>query len=151
MQSVYEFILSIVDERDLLLVHGFATLYMTGLIWFVQLVHYPLFAQVGRHAHLSYHSAHVYWTTWAVGPPMLLELGITLLLCFSDTFARSTTVCGLIILIIIWLSTAMVQVPCHNQLALSFDSRIHRKLVLSNWVRTLGWTMRALIALFLLR
>jgi hypothetical protein len=55
MQSVYEFILSIVDERDLLLVHGFATLYMTGLIWFVQLVHYPLFAQVGRHAHLSYH------------------------------------------------------------------------------------------------
>ena len=32
----------------LLLLHAAATLFMTGLIWFVQVVHYPLFARVGE-------------------------------------------------------------------------------------------------------
>lgn len=32
----------------LLLVHAAVTLYMTGVIWFVQVVHYPLFSCVGR-------------------------------------------------------------------------------------------------------
>lgn len=31
----------------LLLVHAAATWAMVGLVWFVQVVHYPLFAQVG--------------------------------------------------------------------------------------------------------
>ena len=31
----------------LLLLHAGATFFMCGLIWFVQIVHYPLFAQVG--------------------------------------------------------------------------------------------------------
>lgn len=36
---------TVVDERAwLLFAHAAATLYMTGVIWFVQIVHYPLAA-----------------------------------------------------------------------------------------------------------
>ncbi len=58
-----------------LLVHIAATLFMTGLIWFVQIVHYPLFSSVGADGFVAYEAAHTARTTWVVGPPMLLEAG----------------------------------------------------------------------------
>lgn len=42
----------------LLITHAAATLWMTGLIWFVQVVHYPLFALVGSTGFAAYESAH---------------------------------------------------------------------------------------------
>jgi hypothetical protein len=56
-----------------LLAHAAATLFMVGLIWFVQVVHYPLFSRVGSDAFVPYAAAHGVLTTWVVGPPMLLE------------------------------------------------------------------------------
>ncbi len=42
----------------LLAVHLAATAAMTGLIWFVQVVHYPLFDLVGRAQFVGYEAAH---------------------------------------------------------------------------------------------
>ena len=41
-----------------------------------------------------------------------------------------------------WISTFFVQVPLHAKLALGFDETIHRRLLASNWWRTVGWTVR---------
>ena len=54
----------------LLLIHAGATLYMTGLIWFVQVVHYPLMARVGEDGFAEYEKHHQRLTTWVVAPPM---------------------------------------------------------------------------------
>jgi len=35
-------------------------------------------------------------------------------------------------LAVIWLSTAFVQVPCHEVLSRSFDSDVHQRLVSTN-------------------
>jgi len=35
-----------------------------------------------------------------------------------------------------------VQSPLHGRLSASFDARLHRQLVGSNWARTLAWTLR---------
>src|SRR3954466_7214959 len=51
-----------------------STLFMTGLIWFVQVVHYPLFAEVDPARFRRYHAAHTRATTRAVLIPMILEL-----------------------------------------------------------------------------
>lgn len=42
----------------LLTTHLFATAAMVGLIWFVQVVHYPLFASVGADGFTDYETAH---------------------------------------------------------------------------------------------
>ena len=42
----------------LLSLHLAATAAMTGLIWFVQVVHYPLFAAVGADQFVAYEVAH---------------------------------------------------------------------------------------------
>ena len=59
----------------MLIAHVGATLAMTGLIWLIQCVHYPLFAQVGAEAFQEYHARHTQWITPIVGPLMLIELG----------------------------------------------------------------------------
>ena len=67
----------------LLLLHAAATLYMTGLIWFVQLVHYPLMARVGPQHYSTYQHLHERKTTWAVAPAMFIELGCAIALVFT--------------------------------------------------------------------
>ena len=63
-----------------LLVHCAVTWYMVGLIWFVQVVHYPLFAGVGDQASAAYQRAHMRKTTWVTLPPMLVEALLVVLL-----------------------------------------------------------------------
>ena len=56
-----------------LILQVLATSFMTGLIWFVQVVHYPLKASVGSATFATYQARHVERTGWVVGPPMLIE------------------------------------------------------------------------------
>ena len=46
---------------------------MTGLIWFVQVVHYPLFERVAVQIFASYQQAHQRLTTWVVAPALLVQ------------------------------------------------------------------------------
>ena len=133
----------------LLLAHVAATLYMTGLIWFVQIVHYPLFAAVAKSEFPAYERRHASLTTWVVAPPMLIELASWGLLLASRPGELSTDslLIGGALLAVIWLSTFLIQVPCHNRLTLGFDASVHRRLVLSNWIRTAAWTARSALLL----
>lgn len=132
----------------LLLVHAGATVAMAGLVWFVQLVHYPLFAGVGRDEFARYEAEHTRRTTWLVAPLMLAEAATALALLAADPSAL--TIVGAALLGVVWLSTALVQVPLHGRLEGGFDVEAHRRLVRSNAVRTAAWTGRAAIALALL-
>jgi len=48
------------------------------------------------------------------------------------------------------VSTGFWQVPAHRRLEGGFDVATHRRLVQTNWVRTVAWSARAVIALALL-
>ena len=70
--------------KSLLIAQLVSTLFMTGLIWCVQLVHYPLFARVGEGTFSAYEQDHQRRITWIVMPVMLVELASGVLL-FSDS------------------------------------------------------------------
>ncbi len=131
----------------MLAVHLAVTWFMTGVIWFVQLVHYPLFAAAAGPSFAAYHRRHLALVTWVVAPAMLVELATGLLLAWAPPPGLSpwTPTAGLALLAIIWLSTALVQVPCHDRLRSGFDAAKHRRLVTSNWIRTASWSARALM------
>ncbi len=61
-----------------LFLHALSTVFMTGLIWFVQVVHYPLKAMVDTGSFTAYQRAHQTRTAWIVGPPMLVEISCIL-------------------------------------------------------------------------
>lgn len=120
------------------------TLPMVGLIWFVQVVAYPLFALVGPAEFARYHQAHSTLITWIVGPLMLVELAAALAWTFDTggLVPRSVALAGLGCVVLAWLVTVLASVPQHAILAQGFDARAHASLVATNWLRTLAWTVR---------
>lgn len=135
-----------------LLVQAAATLFMTGLIWFVQVVHYPLAAEVGSDSFAAYQSAHMRLTGFVVGPPMLVELAATAWLLTSrpDGVPTAAAWIGAALLAVVWTSTALLQVPAHRALLDGLDQTRVQQLVAGNWVRTAAWTVRAVLALLMI-
>ena len=132
-----------------LALHTFATLFMCGLAWFVQVVHYPLMARVGEAHWCEYERAHGTRTTWVVMPVMTLEALTALQLAWS--VPGPVTWSGLALIALLWLSTFLVQVPLHARLALGFDARLHGRLVATSWLRTGAWSLRAALVVLTLR
>ncbi|MEM7659029.1 MAG: hypothetical protein AAF399_23100 [Bacteroidota bacterium] len=132
-------------EKSLFLAALASSLFMTGLIWFVQVVHYPLFAKVGPEAFSIYESLHTQKTGLVVGPVMLVELLASLLWMLVGLEQghswQAWTIAAL--LGVIWLSTFFIQVPIHNELIQSFEPEKVRRLVSSNWLRTFAWTTKS--------
>ena len=137
------------SSGTLLLTHAAATWFMTGLIWCIQVVHYPLFARVGAAGYRDYQLAHQSLISLVVGPAMLIEAAATALLL--ATRSDAVTITGAALLAVVWLSTAFLQVPLHHALATGFDADAHSRLVSTNWIRTLAWSARGALALYLLR
>ena len=137
--------------HTVLLIHVAATWAMVGLIWFVQLVHYPLFAAVGPVDFIDYESQHTRRTTWVVALFMPLEAvtAVWLLAEVPEGVNAALVAVGLVLVAALWLSTATWQAPMHGRLSDGFDSSLQRRLVLSNWVRTSLWTVRGVLVLFL--
>ena len=128
-----------------------ATWFMTGLIWFVQVVHYPLLAHTGRERYVDYQRLHMSLTSWLVGPPMLVE-AMTALLMFRYRPTSVTTLelsIGLALVAAIWLSTLLFQVRCHRDLCSGFEATCHGRLVATNWIRTAAWSLRGALTLWM--
>lgn len=134
------------DTSTIFQIHLLCTHAMIGLIWFVQIVHYPMFDNVGAEKFTDYQLRHMRLTTYVVGPFMVGEF-ITLFWLFSkpEFFQNKLFILSAVCFLIIWLSTAALQVPCHNKLLHSFDEKTHKKLVISNWLRTICWSLRGLL------
>lgn len=131
--------------RLLLCLNLFSTLAMVGLIWFVQIVHYPMFRNVGEGSFPDYARLHQKLTTWVVAPLMLVEAftAVGLLYRSPASIPPSWLWTGVALVFVVWLSTALLQVPRHGALAESgFSTTHHFALVTTNWVRTIAWTAR---------
>ena len=141
------------NTGDIVLLHVAATLVMVGVIWFVQLVHYPLFSSVGEGSFTDYQQLHMSRTGLVVVPAMLVEAGtaVLLVLLLGPGPLRTYAYVGAGVLVIIWISTFFIQVPAHEKLVRGFSEAVHYSLVETNWIRTLGWSCRGLLVLFMLR
>ncbi len=129
-------------------VHLVATSAMMGLIWFIQLVHYPLFRSVGPEVFVGYEQQHTRRTSWVVGPLMGIETASALALAVAppDGVGRLLPSLGLVLLAVIHASTILLQVPMHRALSEAYDEAAVKRLVDTNWIRTIGWTARTLLA-----
>ena len=129
------------------------TMFMTGLIWFVQIVHYPLFNRVGSSVFNDYHKLHVIFTGRVVIIPMVLELVVAFLWLFDclDTQYFYPAIMNVVLLFGIWSSTFFFQVPAHNRIAIQFNQSDYHILVKTNWIRTLLWSLKSLLLLYILQ
>ncbi len=123
-----------------------ATAGMFGIIWIVQLAIYPLFSKIGIESFPTYHAQYMAAVTWVIAPLMLIEATACAWQLFhtpKDRRIWATTA----LLAIIWLSTAFIQVPLHQNITQDDFSTLTK----SNWLRTFAWSLRLplLLVIFL--
>lgn len=146
---------------SLFVIQILSTAMMTGIIWFVQVVHYPLFTKIPVAGFVDYEQAHTVRTGWVVAPLMLVELGTTLALLFAWNPDGTTPLLGsfatdplyltaLGCLLLIWVSTFFLQVPLHGTLSGQADQRAMLLLISTNWLRTTLWSVRLVLLTLLL-
>ena len=129
-----------------------ATWGMIGVIWMVQLVHYPLLARLSAHEPIDAAVDHQRRISWVVGPLMAVE-GVTALILLVDrppTMSLFSAVLAAALLGSALLSTVLIQVPQHARLAQGHDDDLVRELIARNWIRTVAWTARGVLLVVVL-
>jgi hypothetical protein len=121
------------------------TLCMAGVIWLVQLVHYPAFGFVQPDRFPTFERFHQQRISLIVIPLMFVELLTSILLLRErpPSFPLWAAWTGAALAGVIWLSTMTLQIPLHRKLAAGIDAGCIDRLAATNWIRTVAWTARA--------
>ena len=128
-----------------LLGHLIFTSIMTGVIWVIQIVHYPSFHFIEKELYTAFQKFHMNKISIIVIPIMLAEL-ITGMMLFLDKSSKSPfLIVSFVILILIWLITGVFFSKAHNELMTGYQELVVNQLVVMNWIRTLLWTLRLLL------
>ena len=135
----------------LLLANAAATFFMVGLIWFVQVVHYPLFAKVGELEFAGYHLLHSSRTTWVVLPAMAIELATSWLLLVEPPAGQTAlALAGAILALLTWVLTGYAA-SIHGRIGRHGPSSVLlRTLLNGNLLRAAVWTLHGAVVLALL-
>jgi hypothetical protein len=136
-----------------LIVQAVASGVMAGIIWFVQVVHYPLFTAAAPVDGGDYARENQRRTARVVLPPMLVEAATAAWLAVAPPpeIGRGVAFAGVALVGLVWLSTLAVQMPLHTRLARDGHARATvAALVHGNWPRTVLWTARAVLAAWML-
>ncbi len=135
----------------ILLVNVAAVLFMTGFIWTMQLVHYPLLDRVGAEAFPAYETGHNQLFFLVAGPGIFATLASGVLLLFFRPLQVPlfAVVLGLLLFVVIVVSTVLFQAPQHAILSGGFDRDAYEFLLRTNWIRTAAWTAYSLLGLWM--
>ena len=123
-----------------------------GLIWTIQLVHYPSMKYIPKDRFPEYHNFHSIRISILAIPLMFAELVTSTILLYQNLNNAIQTIflVNLILVLLIWLSTFLIQVPLHNALSKEKNTEKLSKLIFSNWIRTILWTARSILMILFL-
>ncbi len=126
-----------------LILHAAVTWALCGIIWFIQIVQYPLLRRSAGATFCELEAAHVWRSGLVIGPIALVEAITAMPVSHFLWRTHPALDFALILcLVAIWLSTFFAQVPLHLRLLQSYDRSLVEKLILTNWLRTVAWSVR---------
>ena len=121
--------------------------YLVSLVFMTQFITYPTFLHIDKDKFSEYHRKYVNNISLIVAPVMLIELlTLSLIAYFSSEFL---IIKSLILLLVIWLTTFFIMIPSHNRISKSFNKKEIISLINYNWVRTILWSFKLLLIIFL--
>lgn len=123
--------------------HATSTLVLVGLIWTIQVVHYPLFVHVDAEVFSVFEAAHSRRITAVIAVPWAVQ-GLStaaLLLAPPSGVPRWLVLTTAVLALIPVVVTVGWSVPAHTALADGFDAAAHARLVATTWWRTAAFTL----------
>lgn len=128
----------------ILTIHLATTWAIVGLIWCVQILIYPQFHHFSAEKFRQCHFSHCFRIALIVIPLMVLEV-ISAGWLLWQGMRGQPFLFSVWLIPLVWISTAVWQAPAHFRLVGGFDAPIIRRLILTNWVRTVVWTVRGVL------
>jgi hypothetical protein len=124
-----------------------ASVFMTGIIWFIQFVQYPLLNHVSSFDFGCYYKKFISRIAWIIYPMIIIEIGFASWLSFlpMQSKLQLPILITYILLAAASLNTFLIQAPLNQKLQVTFDKGILSKILFYNWIRLFSWTMRTLI------
>jgi len=125
---------------------------MVGVIWFVQVVHYPLLSVVPTDSASSVAVDHQRRTARVVMVPMTVEGVSTLVLLATVPHGVTWWIpwVAAVFLAVALGSTVLLSVPRHARMAANPDATVGKELVATNWPRTIAWSVRGVLLIVML-
>lgn len=130
--------------KYLILYNLLISIFMFSVILMTQIVNYPLFSNISQNQLINYHSSYVKKISYIVIPAMSSEIVVALFLFYYHN--SFLTISSLSVIILIFISTMYIQVPIHNKIS----KDLIKKLILTNWIRTILWLLKSIISVKLL-
>ena len=124
-------------------IHLISTAIIVGIIWVIQVVHYPSFYFIERDEYVSFQKFHMDKISYIVVPVMLIESISGFILIYNEL--NTVLLISMILLFFIWVLTGIFFVPIHQKLTSGYQEELVEKLVKINWFRTIFWTLRLLL------
>ena len=128
-------------------IHFLSTSLMVGIIWVIQLLHYPTFHFIKESDYVEFQYFHMQRISFIVVPVMTTELLSGFMLVYY--FRSNLLILCLIILLVIWSITFVFFTKLHQSLLGGYDKIIVDKLVQINWSRTVLWSLRLIIRIYI--
>tara|TARA_B110000438_G_scaffold194746_1_gene186380 strand:- start:1763 stop:2173 length:411 start_codon:yes stop_codon:yes gene_type:complete len=118
---------------------------LVGIILITQFISYPLFLKVHFTDFKEYHTVYTKSIFYIVTPFMIIELFINIYNFYHFRTIQPLYFSSSFILLFIWLSTILIQLPLHNNVSFHYDKLLIKQLIKSNWIRTGLWITKLLI------
>lgn len=128
-----------------------------SVMWYLQLVQLPLIRMIGAEKFPAFYDQYKMKTTMLFFPIMTLEVftSFAVLLSYAfqlgkvDKLENSFIVYGIsfFLLLLLHLITFQFIIPLFKRLYKKFDENTCIKIVQYNYIRSIGWTVRAILIL----
>ena len=135
---------------QILVLQTLLTAMLSGLIWTVQLAHYPAFKYIDEKEFVAFQSFHMRAISYIVMPLMLMELAGSMALIFTAKSYFTLSLINFGFVVAIWLATFFLSVPEHNKLMQGKNIDTIHRLVNTNWPRTLLWSAKLALSSYML-
>ena len=120
---------------------------LVGIILITQFVNYPLFKKIDQNFEII-HREYTKKMGYVVAPIMVLE-AITVFSMYIYYPKSNVLILIICLTIIIWLSTFLIQVPIHKTVAFKKDSKKIKRLISTNYIRTISWCSKLYLSMLL--
>lgn len=119
---------------------------MLIVIWLVQLVIYPSFLSMDRSVMPTWHRRYTFRVSWVIMPLMCSQLSLGAYAAFQ--YSKISHLLSLILILGTWALTFLISVPLHQKIqAGEGDATVIRRLIETNWPRTILWTVIFVLSL----
>lgn len=125
------------------LLHLASCLMMTGIIWYVQIAHYPLLRQIRDIP--AYEKRYYPLASIVIIPIMAVEAITAIAITVGRVFIDPYWYASLGLLGLVWLVTILIHIPAHQKLQQQRDESVIEQIIRYNWIRTFFWSLRSLI------